>query len=76
MVDGKETYNIFLEASGEISGTAGKSFWNRQGKKLRMRWLDPQAPNGAWIDEVTLSADGKTYYGKNQNGTVIEGSKR
>ena len=76
VVDGKDTYNIFLEASGEISGTAGKSFWNRQGKKLRMRWLDPQAPNGVWIDEVTLSADGKTYYGKNQNGTVIEGSKR
>ena len=76
VVDGKDTYHIFLEASGEISGTAGKSFWNKKGSKLSMRWLDPQAPNGAWIDEVTLSADGKMYYGKNQNGTIIEGSKR
>ena len=41
-----------------------------------MKWVDPQAPNGAWVDEVKLSPNGKAYYGKNQNGTIIEGTMR
>jgi len=76
IVNQRDTYHIFLEASGEISGTAGESFWTREGRKLIMKWVDPQAPNGAWVDEVKLSPNGKTYYGKNQNGTIIEGTMR
>jgi len=38
--------------------------------------MDPRAPGGAWIDHVQLSADGKSYSGKNQNGTTIQGQKR
>ena len=76
LVNKQDTYHIFFEVSGEISGTAGESYWKVDGRKLIMKWLDPQAPNGAWVDEVTLSRDGKSYYGKNQNGTIIEGSKR
>lgn len=76
VVNEQDTYHIFLEVSGEISGTAGESYWQLVGRKLIMKWLDPQAPNGAWVDEVTLSPNGKTYYGKNQNGTVIRGTKR
>ena len=76
VVNQQDTYHIFLESSGEISGTAGESYWTVEGRKLIMKWMDPQAPNGAWIDEVTLSRNGKTYYGKNQNGTMIEGTKR
>lgn len=76
VVNEKDTYRIFFEVSGEISGTAGESYWQLEGRKLTLKWLDPQAPNGAWVDEVTLSANGKTYYGKNQNGVVIKGTKR
>ncbi|MBA63949.1 MAG: arabinan endo-1,5-alpha-L-arabinosidase [Planctomycetaceae bacterium] len=76
VVNQKDTYHIFLEVSGEISGTAGESYWQLEGRKLVLKWLDPQAPDGAWIDEVTLSSNGKKYYGKNQNGAVIEGAKR
>ncbi|MCP4817270.1 MAG: hypothetical protein GY888_32545, partial [Planctomycetaceae bacterium] len=44
-------------------------------RKLQLRWLDPNAPNGAWVDEVQLNAQGTAYYGKNQTGTVIRGTK-
>ena len=76
VVNEKDTYRIFFEVSGEISGTAGESYWQLEGRKLTLKWLDPQAPNGAWVDEVILSPNAKTYYGKNQNGVVIEGTKR
>ena len=75
VVNDRDQYDIYFEVSGQISGTAGKSFWKRQDRKLQLRWLDPKAPNGAWIDEVTLNAEGTAYYGKNQTGTVIRGTR-
>ena len=75
VVNDRDQYDIYFEVSGLISGTAGKSFWKRQDRKLQLRWLDPNAPNGAWVDEVQLNAQGTAYYGKNQTGTVIRGTK-
>jgi arabinan endo-1,5-alpha-L-arabinosidase len=75
VVNDRDRYDIYFEVSGSISGTAGKSFWKRQDRKLQLRWLDPNAPNGAWVDEVQLNAEGTAYYGKNQTGTVIRGTK-
>ncbi|MDP7206786.1 MAG: family 43 glycosylhydrolase, partial [Pirellulaceae bacterium] len=76
LVNGRDRYDIFFEAAGEVSGTAGESYWKQEGRQLLLRWVDPRAPGGAWIDHVQLSADGKSYSGKNQNGTTIEGHKR
>lgn len=75
VVNDRDRYDIYFEVSGSISGTAGKSFWKRQDRKLQLRWLDPNAPGGAWVDEVQLNAEGTAYYGKNQTGTVIRGTK-
>ena len=75
VVNGQDHYNIFFEVSGMLSGVAGDASWKINANKLTLRWLDPNAPDGAWVDEVTLSADGKSYFGKNQNGTTIRGTK-
>ncbi|MEC7566868.1 MAG: arabinan endo-1,5-alpha-L-arabinosidase [Planctomycetota bacterium] len=75
VVNDQDHYNIFFEVSGQLSGVAGDAFWKLNANQLTLRWLDPNAPGGAWIDEVTLSADGKSYSGKNQNGTTIRGTK-
>ena len=75
VVNGQDHYNIFFEVSGILSGVAGDASWKINANELTLRWLDPNAPGGAWVDKVTLSADGKSYFGKNQNGTTIRGTK-
>ena len=75
VVNDRDQYDIYFEVSGQISGTAGKSFWKRKEQQLQLRWLDPKAPDGAWVDNVQLDAKGTSYYGNNQNGTVIRGTK-
>ena len=75
VVNEQDRYNIFFEVSGRLSGVDGDAFWKIKAKKLTLRWLDPNAPGGAWVDEVTLNADGNSYSGKNQNGTTIRGTK-
>ena len=75
VVNGQDHYNIFFEVSGMLSGVAGDASWKINANELTLRWLDPNAPGGAWVDKVTLSADGKSYFGKNQNGTTIRGTK-
>jgi hypothetical protein len=75
VVNEQRHYNIFFEVSGMLSGVAGDASWKVNAKKLTLRWIDPNAPGGAWVDEVILSADGNSYSGKNQNGTTIRGTK-
>ena len=75
VVNQKDRYDIYFEVSGELSGTAGRAFWKREANQLTLRWLDPRAPQGAWIDKVRLSSDGMSYSGTNQNGTRIQGRK-
>jgi hypothetical protein len=75
VVNEQDHYDIFFEVSGMLSGVAGDASWKVNAKKLTLRWIDPNAPGGAWVDEVTLSADGNSYSGKNQNGTTIRGTK-
>lgn len=73
VVNGRDRYDIFFEPTGEITGTKGRADWELRNHRLKMIWHDPQAPDGKWIDEVVLSADGKSYSGRNQNGTTIRG---
>jgi len=42
---------------------------------LTFRWPNPRAPGGAWLDVCTLSRDGKSCSGRNQNKAPIAGVK-
>ncbi len=74
-VNNQDQYDIFFEPTGEITGTAGPAFWQRAGRRLTMKWKDPRAPGGYWIDVVTVGASSDAYEGRNQNGTTIAGRK-
>lgn len=76
LVNDQDHYDIFLEPTGEITGTKGKSEWELRGSQLVMKWHDPQAPGGMWIDKVQLTRKLNAYQGRNQNGSSIRGTKR
>lgn len=62
-----------LYSNGRINDPNSRNTWSIQGRILTLRWQDPKAPGGAWVDIVTLSADGSVYEGKNQEGATIKG---
>ncbi len=76
VVDGKVHYDIFLEANGLISGTAGRARWQLDGNDLLLKWKSPKAPGGWWIDRVHLAPSGDAYRGTNQKGVAIQGRRR
>jgi arabinan endo-1,5-alpha-L-arabinosidase len=45
------------------------------GRTLVLRWPRADAPGGTWVDRCLLSADGRWYVGRNQNGSVIRGRR-
>ena len=68
-------YDIFFESTGEITGTKGEAKWELTGSELLMKWKDPKAPGGYWIDRVALAANGASYSGTNQTGHNINGRR-
>lgn len=40
-----------------------------------MKWHDPNAPGGMWVDHVHLGKNHATYEGRNQTGISIRGRK-
>jgi hypothetical protein len=62
-----------LFSNGRINSPDSGSSWTRQGRILTMRWQNPEAPGGAWVDIATLSEDGRSFKGRNQVGTEITG---
>jgi arabinan endo-1,5-alpha-L-arabinosidase len=68
-----EAVDLEFLADGTIRGGADNGQWQQSGERLVLRWKDAQAPNGFWIDNVVLEAGGKSYIGRNQHGTVIQG---
>lgn len=65
--------NIQFLANGHIDQIDSKVTWSLDGNILTMRWINPAAPGGAWIDTCEVSRDGSTYLGKNQKGHKISG---
>jgi hypothetical protein len=63
-----------LYSNGKIGSPDAKATWSFQGGTLTLRWPDPTAPGGAWLDVCPVSADGQSYAGKNQNGSRMGGS--
>jgi len=64
---------ITLYANGKINDPGGRDTWARQGNTLTLRWPNPKAPGGTWVDTCTVSPDGKTYTGRNQLGATVAG---
>jgi len=72
--DGPPVEHRFF-ANGRINNANGTAIWTINGRILVMRWPNPDAPGGAWVDTCTVSGDGLTYTGRNQNDLVITGNK-
>ena len=48
--------------------------WTRDGKEtFTIRWPDPAAPGGFWLDRCRLNRDKTAYSGQNQKGQKSEG---
>jgi hypothetical protein len=62
-----------LLPDGKINAPDGPNTWKLTGDTLEMRWQDPAAPGGAWVDTVKLDAGRATYEGKNQTGVRLRG---
>ncbi|MCS6777475.1 MAG: arabinan endo-1,5-alpha-L-arabinosidase [Chloroherpetonaceae bacterium] len=65
---------IRLLPDGTIQDRGGAR-WTLEGDRLVLRWPDPNAPGGAWVDRVRLDPDWLTYRGSNQNGVAIRGRR-
>ena len=76
LVNQRDSYDIFFEPTGEITGTKGRAEWELKGHQLLMKWHDPQAPGGMWVDHVHLNEKRNRYQGTNQSGISIEGALR
>ncbi|CAN0403690.1 unnamed protein product [Phaeothamnion confervicola] len=66
-------HEIKLYSNGRIGGPDGGATWAFQNGVLTLRWPNPTAPGGAWVDVCPVAADGRTYSGKNQKGVRIGG---
>jgi hypothetical protein len=47
--------------------------WSLSGSTLTLRWPNPKAPGGAWVDTVNVTPDGRHYFGKNRKSNSIVG---
>ena len=65
---------ISLYANGKIGHPQSDNSWTFEGDVLSLRWPNPDAPGGTWVDTCTVSPDGKTYSGANQWRVAISGT--
>ncbi len=63
---------IELLPDGRINAAAIPSRWTWDGELLKLHW--PRAGReDHWVDACFVAPDGRSYVGRNQNGTVIRG---
>jgi hypothetical protein len=77
-VDGRPSWRIELADDGTIRNGAGDPAgkWSRSGASLVLRWPNAGAPGGGeWIDTCVVAADGASFIGTNQRGSVIRGAR-
>ena len=70
-----QSADIALYSGGTINDPDGPDTWMLDGKTIVIRWRNPAAPGGAWIDTCEVSPFGGSYAGKNQLGTGISGKR-
>jgi beta-xylosidase len=71
---GADAYHEFLQ-NGRMRSAVDDATWSFSEGMLQMRWPDPHAPGGAWIDTCYVAPDGQSYVGRNQSGLVIRGRR-
>lgn|GEM_PF-1157185 len=64
---------VHLLPEGKINSPTDPATWSLAGDALEMRWPNPAAPGGAFVDRCTVSQDRRTYSGRNQAGVEIRG---
>jgi hypothetical protein len=74
LANGQEA-DITLYSDGSVNVPDGPDKWSLDGSKLTIRWKNPDAPGGEWVDTCELSQVGGSYTGKNQLGTKITGKR-
>jgi hypothetical protein len=72
-VDRRAGKPLTLYSNGKINLPDSDATWSRNGRELLLRWPQRGAPGGAWIDRCTISADGRSYSGRNQDDVLITG---
>jgi hypothetical protein len=70
---------ITLHPNGKINDPNGQNTWSMKTRgrnhSLELRWADPRAPGGFWIDTCSLDPEGRIYQGHNQQNMFISGQK-
>lgn len=74
-IAGGQSAEITLYSNGTIDAPDGPDTWTLKGTSLVIRWKNPEAPGGAWIDRCQVSPYGGSYSGANQLGTRITGRR-
>lgn len=65
---------VWFFANGAIGRPEGDSRWSCDERgALEIRWRNPNAPNGVYVDKCKVSGDGKTYTGRGNTGASISG---
>ena len=67
---------VTILPDGRLNRPDAGDRWTFDGNTLIMHRPDKDAPNGAWLDELHVAADGKSYIGRNQTGMVIRGIRQ
>jgi len=74
-VDFEPGGTIKLFSNGRTLSPAAQETWSLSGSELTLRWPNPAAPGGVWIDGCVLAADGRSYVGRNQIGVIVRGKR-
>lgn len=69
---GADAYHEMLP-EGRMNSAVDRVAWSLDGGILQLRWPDPGAPGGAWIDACHVAPDGMSFVGRNQSGMVVRG---
>lgn len=72
---GGGTATIKLYSNGRINSPDSANLWVLYNDHLVLRWSDPAAPGGMWVDDCAISADGRRYNGRNLQGRPVSGVK-
>jgi hypothetical protein len=75
VIAGRDAATITFYSNGTIGAPDAPHTWALKDDVLTIRWENPEAPEGAWVDTCKLSNHGGSYSGQNQLGTGISGKR-
>lgn len=67
--------HVRFYSNGALGNPESDNRWSCDEKGLlELRWRNPDAPKGMYIDKCKVSGDGKTYTGRGNTGATISGT--